>query len=174
VNTTPSSYRWLAGIVAAHPKKEIVGRTRLQKTVRILQSLGLPTKYRYTNYFYGPYSEDLQSDITLLDGLHLLSEIQRTAQDGEPYYIITAQAAASIPEVKRFSEAIDTLSETDPVVLELAATYLAFRESGSDPTDAKERLRRKKGAKTENGREAQAIALLKSLGLPKKSAATSG
>ena len=30
------SYRWLAGLIAAHEGRKIVGRTRLQKTVKLI------------------------------------------------------------------------------------------------------------------------------------------
>ena len=60
-------FRWLAAVVAAHPEHKVVGRTRLQKTVKLLQRLGAPLDYDYTIHFYGPYSEGVQADIGLLE-----------------------------------------------------------------------------------------------------------
>ena len=37
------NFWWLAGVIAAHDGRRVVGRTRLQKTVKLLQRLGLPT-----------------------------------------------------------------------------------------------------------------------------------
>lgn len=50
-------FRWLAGAIAAHKDRKVVGRTRLQKEIKLLQRLGFPTEYSYTLFFYGPYSE---------------------------------------------------------------------------------------------------------------------
>ena len=156
-------YRLLAAVIAASPDARVVGRTRLQKTVRILQSLGLPSNYTYMTHFYGPYSEEVQSDISLLECLHLVDEKPETAKGGSPYYVITARPEATLPEIAPYQKAINRMSATDATVLELAATFLSFREAGSDADEALERLRRKKGGKCAEGRENQALALLKQL-----------
>ena len=92
----PDKYRWLAALIAAHPRREVVGRTRLQKTVKLLQRLGLPTDYRYTLYFYGPYSEDLQAGVGLLDNFGLIKEEEHQNQkDGTVYYTIRAEKRPS-------------------------------------------------------------------------------
>jgi uncharacterized protein YwgA len=159
-------FRYLAGIVAAHPGRRVVGRTRLQKTVKLLQRLGLPTDYDYMTYFFGPYSSGVQSDIGLLERLGAITEEERVSKDGSPYYVITAKAEMELPDLKHFKKHINLMEKADPVVLELAATYDSFREMGSDHEDAVERLRRKKGAKCKGGRQKQALDLLKKLGLP--------
>ena len=48
------NFWWLAAVVAAHDERRGVGRSRRQKTVKLLQRLGLPTDYLYTMFFYGP------------------------------------------------------------------------------------------------------------------------
>src|SRR5215475_12940374 len=133
-------YRWLADVIAAHPRREVYGRTRLQKTIKLLQSLGLPTGYSYMNYFYGPYSEDLQADIGLVQQLGLVTEQGGTTQEGTEYYIFTASQPAGA-EINSFQSAIDILSSTETVILELAATYQAFKELGFDDNEATRRLR---------------------------------
>ena len=159
-------YRWLAGAIAAHKGRCVVGRTRLQKTIRLLQRVGFPTDYSYKNYFYGPYSEDLQADIGLLEQFGLIEEESHENQDATPYYILQASENAVLPETERFQPRIDTLSDADPVVLELAATYDAFRQVGCDHEEATHRLRQKKGPKCDDGRDGKALELLKELGLP--------
>ena len=163
-------FRWTAGVVAAHEDRCVIGRTRLQKTIKLLQRLGLPTDYTYLNYFYGPYSPELQSDIGLLEQLGLLHEDERPSAQSETgfYYVITADESAELPEVRGFKEHIEVLEVAAPVVLELAATYDAFREMGADHHEAIARLRRKKGPKCDGGREDQALELLKELSLPHK------
>jgi hypothetical protein len=54
---------------------------------------------------------------------------------------------------------------SDLVVLELAATYDAFREMGSNHAEALTRLRHKKAAKWSEEREARALELLRELHL---------
>jgi len=162
-------FRWLAAVIAAHPDRKVVGRTRLQKTVKLLQRLGAPMDYDYMIHFYGPYSEGVQADIGLLENFGLVKEEPRTAQDGSPYFVLCATEAVDkftdAEALKPYRKAIRTMSETDPVVLELAATYDAFRASGNDHKTALVRLKRKKGIKCESGNTEKALALLKKLGL---------
>jgi hypothetical protein len=162
-------FRWLAAVVAAHPEHKVVGRTRLQKTVKLLQRLGAPLDYDYMIHFYGPYSEGVQSDIGLLESFGFVEEKECMSQDGSPYFVLhasaDAQKLAGRPDVKKFHSAIQAMSDADAVVLELAATYDAFREMGDDHKTALERLKRKKGTKCEQGRTAKALTLLKTLGL---------
>jgi uncharacterized protein len=159
------SYRWLAALIAAHKDRKVIGRTRLQKTVRLLQRAGFPTTYGFMLYFYGPYSEELYTGLRLLDDVGLVIEEEHVAQDGTVYYTITAKEEAELPEVETYRALIDRLAETDPVVLELAATYDAFRELGCDHDEAMRRLRRKKGGKCDEQRDMRALKLLDSIGL---------
>jgi uncharacterized protein YwgA len=159
-------FRWLAGMVAAFPDGKVVGRTRLQKTIRLLQRRGFPTHYSFTLFFYGPYSAGVQADLRLLGQLNLLEEQECQAQDGMPYYVVRARPGAKLDVVERWRPAIDTLSRAPAVVLDLAAAYDTFRVLGSDHPEALERLRRRKRGKCDDGNEAAALDLLKELGLP--------
>lgn len=162
-------FKWLAAIIAAHPGHRVIGRTRLQKTVKLLQRLGAPMDYDYMIHFYGPYSEGVQADIGLLETFGFVEEKQHTSSDGSPYFVLHAGDAAGKfaerREVQNYRKYIQTMSEADPVVLELAATYDAFRESGQNHKTAIDRLRRKKGVKCEQGRTEKALDLLQELGL---------
>ncbi|MEQ8786515.1 MAG: hypothetical protein RIC55_09455 [Pirellulaceae bacterium] len=159
------NYRWLAGLIAAHPNRTVFGRTRLQKEVKLLQSLGFYTDYSYTIHFYGPYSEGLYSDIGLLEAIGLVEETSDTTADSNPYYILKASPDAEIMQVEEFRDEISTLAAAPAVVLELAATYDAFRDAGADHNEALVRLRRKKGSKCDDGNLEKALALLGELGL---------
>ena len=131
-------FRWLAAIVAAHPEYKVVGRIRLQKTVKLLQRLGAPLDYDYMIHFYGPYSEGVQTDIGLLERLELIEEKEKLSRSGMRYFVLQATDAAkplaNHSGILPYQAQIKAMSETDPVVLELAATYDAFREMGVDPT----------------------------------------
>lgn len=159
------NYRLLAGLIAAHPDRKVAGRTRLQKEVKLLQRLGFPTDYNYTIHFYGPYSEGLQADTCLLEAFGMVEETSNVSREGNPYYILRSKTSATLPEVNEFQDKIKLLDDASTVVLELAATYDAFREAGSDHDESIVRLRRKKGAKCDSGNEEKALELLRSLGL---------
>src|SRR3954453_19323103 len=110
----PESFRWLAGVVAAHQDRRGVGRTRLQKTVKLLQRLGLPTDYLFTLFFYGPYSEGVFGAIRLLQQLGLVTEEQRsTGEGGAPYFVLRASPEAAMPEVAAWQPAIDRMQRDD-------------------------------------------------------------
>lgn len=162
-------FRWLAAVIAAHPDHRVVGRTRLQKTVKLLQRLGAPLDYDYMIHFYGPYSDAVQADIGLLENLGLVTEKPRTKNDGSPYFILEAGAEAikfaRSSMMRPYRKAIQLMGQTNATVLELAATYDAFREMGNDHRTALARLRRKKGTKCEDGRDKKALALLEQLNL---------
>jgi uncharacterized protein YwgA len=162
-------FLWLAAVIAAHPEHKVVGRTRLQKTVKLLQRLGAPLDYDYMIHFYGPYSEGVQSDIGLLQSFGFVEEKEQSKQDGSSYFVLNAtplaRSLAERPEVKKYTPVIRVMNDADPVVLELAATYDAFREMGHDHKSALERLKRKKGVKCEGRRTEKALSLLKKLKL---------
>ncbi|HKI17777.1 MAG TPA: hypothetical protein VKA15_07845 [Isosphaeraceae bacterium] len=160
-------FRWLAAAIAAHKDRTVVGRTRLQKEIKLLQRLGFPTEYTYTIFFYGPYSEGLNADVRLLESLGLVTERKRrTRNDDTDYYIYQASPEAVIPEISQYEKPISVMEQADAVVLELAATYDAFRAMGSHHQDALNRLRRKKGTKCDDGNVAKALDLLRRLSLP--------
>jgi len=159
------SFRWLAALIASHPGGRVVGRTRLQKEVKLLQRLGFPTDYSYKIHFYGPYSEELQSEIGLLEAFSFVEETPELSAEGNPYYILSAKPTKLLPDISRFDPFIKILDKTPAVVLELAATYDTFRETGASHAEALERLRRKKGGKCDDGNEQAALELLQSLGL---------
>lgn len=159
-------FRWLAAAIAAHPRRQLSGRTRLQKTIYLLQRCGFPTTYTYTLHFYGPYSEELVSDAELLDTLGLVAE---TVEDGvnRPYYRYIAREDIDTEEVDVFAAEIALLADAGPVVLELAATYDAFRELGYGHEEAMRRVKLKKGAtKCTPANLDAALKLLSALSLP--------
>ncbi|MCK4856641.1 MAG: hypothetical protein KAT58_01615 [candidate division Zixibacteria bacterium] len=163
----PERFRLLAAVIAAHPEGQVIGRTRLQKTVKLLQRLDLPTDYDYMLHFYGPYSEGLQAEVGLLELLGLVEESEQHAQDGRPYYVITSKPGAELEDIKaKFGHAVQMMVETDRVVLEIAATYDAFRESGMTHEQALAAVRHKKAAKCKNRNDDKALDLLKTLNLP--------
>lgn len=162
---TIEKFRWVAGVIASHSESEVHGRTRLQKEIKLLQRLGLPTDYSYKIHFYGPYSEGLQADIGVMEMLGLVTETTQDAGD-EVRYVFKASESAGLTEVDQFKPMIGHFEEASSTVLELAATYDAFREQGSGHGLAMERLRNKKGVKCDGNRDQEALTLLEKIGLP--------
>jgi uncharacterized protein YwgA len=160
------NYRWLAALIAAHPDRIVFGRTRLQKEVKLLQRIDFPTHYDYMIHFYGPYSESLHGDIGLLEAYGFIEQTAEPTKDGNPVYRLTAKERPDLPSVATFAPIIAKLHAAPTVILELAATYDAFREMGSGHAEAIERLRRKKGVKCDDGNQEKALELLSALGLP--------
>ena len=157
-------FRWLAGVIEAHPDHKVVGRTRLQKTVYLLQRKGLPTDFSYSLHFYGPYSESLNTGLRVVKQLGLAKEELKGGTEND-YYIYQAAPEAALPEMADYLPFVAKLQATEDVALELAATYDAFREMGYGHTEAMERLRQKKGGKCKPENEAKALDLLRQLGI---------
>src|SRR4051794_585910 len=105
---------WLAAVVAEHAGRRIVGRTRLQKTVKLLQRVGLPTDYLFTIFFYGPYSEGVVSDMRLLGQLGLVAETELPAAEGAtPAFEMVASEAAVLEEMAAYRPALRRIEAAD-------------------------------------------------------------
>jgi uncharacterized protein YwgA len=160
------NFWWVAAVIAAHEQRRVLGRTRLQKTIKLLQRLAFPTDYLFSIFFYGPYSEGLFRDVRLLIDMGLLAETEHSIPDAPaPSFLLQASETAHMSELTRWHGAIRQMEKTETVVLELAATYDAFREMGSNHEDALLRLRHKKASKVNPERESRALELLQQLGL---------
>jgi len=161
----PERFRWLAAVVYAHPDHRLVGRTRLQKVMWLLQRLELPSDYDFRMHHYGPYSDGIQGDINLLNRMDFVQETPVRSQEGNSYSIFSSEEDAKMDEVEKYRDDIDRMSEEDPTILELAATYDAFRELGCNDQRALAEVHRKKGSKCDEGRMEKAIKLLFDLNL---------
>lgn len=137
------SFLLLAGVVSAHNNQTIEGRTRLQKTLLLLQHLGLPTNYVYSMHFYGPYSEELATDVSVLEKLGLLEQASEP-RGAYTKYILSMKEKITIPLVADYQTAIDRISQSNDTPLELAATYVEFMKMCRDHNEALERLKFKK------------------------------
>lgn len=148
---------------------EIVGKIRLQKIVYLLDQIGLNSGFSYEYHHYGPYSEELAEQVEddVIFG-HLYASERRRLSDGVPYTIYSASADNSRMDVSvahvRIKRALAEMQRRSATILELAATihWLAVIEELPDWQDE---LIRRKGAKTNNGRDKQALELLDILGL---------
>jgi uncharacterized protein len=151
---------------------EVVGKIRLQKTVYLLDQLGLNSGFSYEYFHYGPYSEDLAEKVEddVVFG-HLHANQRRRVSDGVPYVAYAAEASGDGDAIETrmpfesVKSALAEMQRHSATVLELAATihWLVSMEGFSD---WKAELVRRKGVKTNNGRDQRAFELLRTLGLP--------
>ncbi|MDA9398401.1 hypothetical protein [Bradyrhizobium sp. CCBAU 45389] len=150
---------------------EIVGKIRLQKEVYLLDQIGLRSGFSFEYHHYGPYSEELAEQVEddVIFG-RLNANSGRRVSDGVPYVIYRASKAGDGDRVDQhlpldqIKSALFEMQRCSATVLELAATihWLAYVEARRD---WKEELVRRKGAKTQDGRDKQALELLKNLEL---------
>jgi uncharacterized protein len=157
--------------VVAAAGGQLTSRVRLQKSVYLLDQLGLGTKFDYEYYHYGPYSRDLDNATKDAKALGLLDESYGSRKrDGAQYSIFTAKNADSKEQVfgslavGRAKELMTTFVKTNVTVLELAATIdWLWRFEGC--RDWRSEVQKRKGVKAKPERLEQAIELLGTLGL---------
>jgi uncharacterized protein YwgA len=66
---------------------EVVGRTKLQKTVYLLTLAGFEATFRFGYKHYGPFSEELADTADLAATFDVISERQQEASWGGTYSI---------------------------------------------------------------------------------------
>lgn len=151
---------------------QLIGKIRLQKAVYLLDQMGLASGFSYEYHHYGPYSEDLAEQVEddVIFG-RLEADLRRRQSDGVPYVAYRANASGRGEPIDshmprdRVGDALAQMERRSATVLELAATmhWLAVVENLPDWSAE---LVRRKGAKTKQGRQEQALDLLRTLGLP--------
>jgi uncharacterized protein len=143
----------------------IVGRTRLQKTVYLLESCGVDLGFDFDYHHYGPYSEDLS--IASSDAVALgLIEMQWHNAYGNEYAVFTTVAEPETKLSRKAGDALKILDQYDAVTLELAAT-VDFLERNGYPETAWEEMSRRKASKITTHRVSSSRKLLKELALLK-------
>lgn len=152
--------------------KQLIGRVRLQKTLYLLDRLGLNSGFGYEYHHYGPYSRDLDSATADAKAFGLIRErLNHRQSDGAMYSIFESVVPPSEREQvfgalgrNKASALADRFSQTNVTVLELAATIdWLWRNEGYADWEAE--VARRKGAKVRHGRFEKAVELLKSIGL---------
>jgi uncharacterized protein len=148
----------------------LVGRTRMQKTIYLLDARGLNSGAAYYYYNFGPFSDDVADGISdsKFTGA-LLEKTGNRQSDGSPFSIFeTEKPAEQVIGLGnlRAEEAKDLLQQLGAVsstVLELAST-IHWLVTVEKVADWRTELKRRKGAKTEGGRVNRAVGLLSEFG----------
>lgn len=158
----------VAGLVKA-AGGEIVGKIRLQKTVYLLQEMGIRSDLDFEYHHYGPYSEALadQTEGEVIFG-ELKSTERRRMGDGVPYvvYQLEGSNVEALQLTAKQKTALAEMQRTSATVLELAATIHWLSVYEGFTTEWRRELISRKGAKTSSGRDQAAFALLEKIGLP--------
>jgi uncharacterized protein YwgA len=162
----------VAAVVGA-ARGPLIGRVRLQKTVYLLDRVGLNSGFDYEYHHYGPYSRDLDNATADGKAFGLIEEkFEHRQSDGAMYSIFSMSQVEHIdPHAygdlggERACALVSLFASTNVTVLELAATIdWLWREERC--ADWRGEITRRKGAKTRHGRLDHAVDLLRSLGLP--------
>lgn len=160
---------FVVGVIALCGGK-VAGKTRLQKTVYLIQRLTETNFFRFGYHYYGPYSVDL---VAAVDGAQDGGRIQADMRVGYyniPYVMYKTDertpdrlAGRSVTKIRGWLKKFD---EVDTIVLELAATWLFLRCDEGIPTNKiQPLLRQLKPQKATDDRLNKALSLLKSLNL---------
>jgi hypothetical protein len=148
---------------------EIVGKTRLQKTIYLLDKLGLHSGCDYEYHYYGPFSAQVAeaADDATLNGELLYEE--RPGFHSVPYGIYRARSLSVPPNIgalpsKVVSSKLEIMRHYSALELELAATIVFLRDDWFVDDAVRETIRRKP-IKADPDRIRRAEQLISELGL---------
>jgi uncharacterized protein len=163
--------------VVAAAGGQLAGRVRLQKTVHLLDRLGLGSGFDYEYHHYGPYSRDLDNATADAKAFKLVDEtFEHRVSDGAMYSIFRLAGEPKDDAYgelgrERTAELVRDFARTNITVLELAATVdWLWREERY--ADWQSEITRRKGIKVQGGRLEKALALLSEIGLATPEPAT--
>src|SRR5262245_45632714 len=118
-----------ARAAAAHAARGYLGRTALQKIVYFLQLSGVPMRYRFGIYHYGPYCDRVTQDAELLIADGVLKDVSSNPEKYSNYRpaeqadeLFQAHAAGLRAHQETINKVVETLLPLDPDHLELLAT----------------------------------------------------
>lgn len=160
----------IVATVLAAAEGRLVGRVRLQKTVYLLEQLGLESGFSFEYHHYGPYSRELDGATADAKAFQLIDEeIAYRHDDGAAYSVFKLKGAPKTLALGTLAEGrardlVRQFADTNVTVLELAATaHWLWRHEGR--TDWRAEITKRKGMKVRDGRLERAIALLRQLEL---------
>lgn len=158
----------VAAISASRGK--IVGKTRLQKTVYLLQKLCKEEAYSFEYHYFGPYSAELANDIEMMSCMGVVRTSERHGYHSMPYVVYETEESTAttvfgdnLASVKKW---LRELEAVNAIVLELAATWIFLKdEDGMGRTEIEEALRSLKPTKASKDGLRQAASVLRRIGL---------
>lgn len=111
----------------------LIGNTRLQKAVYLLQATGVGADFKFSYYLHGPYSDGVSTAANDAVALGLLQRQEKRTSWGGRYFVYTGETENS-PDARR-SGLLKEIARADTVSVELAVTalYLAIEHESKDP-----------------------------------------
>jgi uncharacterized protein YwgA len=114
---------------ASHAHRGYLGRTALQKILYFLQRAGVPMRYQFDIYHYGPYCDRISRDVEWLVADGVLQDISSSPERYSNYHsteaareLLQAHAAALQTHQDTINKVVPILLPLDPEHLELLAT----------------------------------------------------
>lgn len=138
-----------------------VGKTRLQKTMCLLELSGYELGFDFFYYRHGPYSDDLSVAISDASALGLIQEETERAQWGGVYSVFSSKKEATFKLEDSAVELVEIAKKADSVELELAVTAAFLATTGS--SDPWKEVELRKPQKATYARLQNAIQLYKKL-----------
>lgn len=141
----------LAAIIASATNGKVIGRTRLQKLICLLDlaNEGI-NEYKFSYFRYGPYCDELADDMIAACAFEYVKETIDKTESGRNYSIYEASqdvAHQNITETKKQIIDLCTDEKTKAINLELAVTAAWLAKNGeTNPWKKVEEVKwRKKG-----------------------------
>jgi len=99
----PPERSWLPLFTLKAHGGRLVTSLKLQKLVFLIQTEGrIQERYRFVKKYYGPYSEELDVDMTLLQAMEMVTITTRVSNWGNPYniYELTSKGQKTTEDIK--------------------------------------------------------------------------
>ncbi|MFC5066403.1 hypothetical protein [Flaviflagellibacter deserti] len=137
-------------LLKAMPHKKIDGKKRLQKLAYLMASAGVDCNIQFDLRDYGPFSVEIAQAADYLTFSGLIEEDEQQLGDNN-FFMTSYKLIESIPTRPELShdhvKALAALAKYTTIQLEVAATYLFFRNRGLDEETARQRTVAMKPAK---------------------------
>lgn len=158
----------ITGLIALNGG-QLVGKTRLQKEVYLLQECGIGDFFDFEYHYFGPFSAELAEAADFAE----VSGMVRVEEKYGHYDVPYSEFTTGVEEPERLGKLDATsarsllrmLDSRSAVTLELAATLRFLRNEGVAEADLDDQVATLKPQKASRARLAEAHDLLRELGL---------
>lgn len=142
---------------------EVVGKTRLQKVVFLLDAMGYECGAEFDYHNYGPYCSELAFATDDAEALGYITTANKQGYHAVPYTVFTSAGDpprdwALQDKAEEIQEALVVMNGYSAIVLELAATAVYLRDNGYD--DFWSEVSRRKATKASDARIEEAKRLI--------------
>jgi uncharacterized protein YwgA len=148
----------------------LVGKTRLQKTVYLIQSKGHDFGFEFQYHNFGPFSPDVAAMADLAEDLDLIVTEEKYGFHEVPYTVFkiknTVAGVFDKREERKISDTLKIMSKYSSLDAELAATYVyLIRDEKLPKREVENELKRRKPVKATDDRLKKAKEMLSQLEL---------